>query len=55
MEIDQIMIFPKPDKPLDTPTTSYKSINRLLFLSKIHERLIPKQIFSNTLLLKAYF
>jgi hypothetical protein len=43
-KISNIILFAKPDKQIDTPT-SFRPISLLPFLSKILERLILKRIF----------
>uniref|UniRef100_A0A2S2Q7E7 Putative RNA-directed DNA polymerase n=1 Tax=Sipha flava TaxID=143950 RepID=A0A2S2Q7E7_9HEMI len=42
-KFSKIILFPKPDKPLDDPS-SYRPISLLPFLSKIFERLILKRM-----------
>jgi len=42
-KFSKIVLFSKPDKPLDTPT-SFRPISLLPFLSKVLERLILKRI-----------
>jgi len=42
-KFSKIVLFPKPDKPLDDPS-SYRPISLLPFLSKIYERLILKRM-----------
>lgn len=45
-KFSKIILFPKSDKPLDTPS-SYRPISLLPFLSKILERIILKRLLSH--------
>lgn len=42
-KFSNIILIPKPDKPLDLPS-SYRPISLLLFLAKVLERLILKRL-----------